>query len=187
MNEIVVLLAEGFEEIEAVTPIDILRRAGISVITVGINGTAIKGSHGIILTADTTIEDLSGNIDISPYGVIIPGGMPGSVNIAESRTACSFITGINNKSGLIAAICAAPALVLSPLGILNGKSATCYPGCETSFSDKVLFSENNVVMDGNIITSRGAGTASEFALAIIRYLIDDKTAKAFEKTLLLNT
>ncbi len=161
----ILLLAEGFEEIEAVTAADLLRRAGIELLTLGIGSKQIKGAHNIIISADMSIDEL----DYVPDNVIIPGGMPGSSNIASDEKACELIKSVDRKKGLVAAVCAAPAVVLAPLGILDGKKATCYPGYESHFND-TEFTGDNVAVDKNIITSRAAGTAAEFSLAIVEYL-----------------
>lgn len=166
MRPLAVLLAEGFEEVEAVTPIDFLRRAGIEVITAGVAGRNVTGSHGISLVADTTVGDLS-PLDLD--GVILPGGMPGSVNLHASDKVSTLVRQVHENGRLVAAICAAPARVLAPLGLLSGRSATCAPGEEAAFGKDVRFSEERVVRDGEVITSRGAGTAAEFAEEIIRY------------------
>lgn len=179
MKRVALLLAEGFEEVEAVTPIDFLRRAGIKLTTAGINGTVIKGAQGVSLTADMKIEDLPSDLD----GVVIPGGLPGASNIAASEVAGTIIRTLFDEGCLVASICAAPAFVLAPLGILEGKKATCYPGYEGDLSGAV-FSEERVVADGNVITSRGPGTAAEFAVEIIRYLSgSDAAEEVFNQTL----
>ncbi len=172
MSKIAVLFANGFEEVEGITPVDFLRRAGIDVTVVGIGGSRIRGGHSLSLEVDTTIDQLEAD---QFDGVVVPGGMPGAENIANSETALRFISGIHEKGGLVAALCAAPAVVLEPLGVLKGRRATCYPGFESRFRD-ATFSEERVVEDGNVLTSRGPGTAAEFALAIIRILVNGKTA-----------
>lgn len=180
MKKTALLLAEGFEEVEAVTPIDFLRRAGIDVIVAGIGGTIIKGAHGLPVMADTAIEALPDDLD----GVVIPGGLPGANNIAASSEAQELIRTLHGRGALVAAICASPAFVLGPLGVVEGKKATCYPGCEADLQGAV-FSEDRVIRDGNVITSRGPGTAAEFSVEIIRYLEGEKTAVGvFEQTLM---
>ena len=174
MKPLAVLLAEGFEEVEAVTPIDFLRRAGIEVITAGITGKKVTGSHGIPVVADATVDDLSPE---SLSGVILPGVMPGSVNLHASEKVGSLVRQIHESGRLVAAICAAPARVLAPLGLLSGRKATCAPGEEGAFGADVRFSEERVVRDGEIITSRGAGTAAEFAEEIIRYVSGAEKAR----------
>jgi 4-methyl-5(b-hydroxyethyl)-thiazole monophosphate biosynthesis len=201
----VILLADGFEDVEAVTPIDYLRRAGIDVTTVSISQSLTVTSRwgGIKLTADAVIFELTGqNSDWN--AVILPGGMPGASSLAASSEAASLILEMSANEKLICAICAAPAVVLAPLGILSGKRFTCYPGmeekaaasnkasasscCDTASSynaAECVWSDDRVVTDGNIITSRGAGTAGEFAIAIIEKLLDKEAAKKIADTVLL--
>ncbi|MBF0494784.1 MAG: DJ-1/PfpI family protein [Candidatus Omnitrophica bacterium] len=174
----IVILAQGCEEVEAITPIDILRRAGIEVISAGIGGTTIKSSRGIIFNADVKIED----IDFVPDVVIVPGGMPGAENISQSEKARHLIRDAFAKGKIVAALCASPAVVLTPLGILHGKKATCYPGMEESFTPDIKFVDEKVVQDGNVITSKGVGTALLFALKIVEALsgkaVADTVARA---------
>jgi 4-methyl-5(b-hydroxyethyl)-thiazole monophosphate biosynthesis len=168
-----VFLAEGFEEIEAVVVIDFLRRANIEVISLGVNGTHVTSAHGITLIADESIDKMPSDLD----GIILPGGMPGATNLAESANVRSAIEKHHQRQSMIAAICASPVVVLAPTGILKGRRATCFPGFENAFSD-TEFKEDQVVRDGHIITSRGPGTADEFALEIIRYLIGKTQAES---------
>ena len=171
-----ILLAEGFEEIEALTQTDVLRRAGIEVKNVGVTGDFVTGSHGICVKADIGIDEAAETV---PEGIILPGGIPGTPNIAKSEKAVSLIKKVNDKGGLVAAICAAPS-VLGEMGILEGKKAICYPGFEDKLKGAKVTMEK-VVKDGNIITSRGAGTAMDMALAIVSYVTgkpSDKLAEA---------
>ena len=179
-----VLLAEGFEEVEAVTSVDYLRRAGVEVTTAAITlFMTVKGARGIKVDTDTELAGLdvgTGNWD----AVIIPGGKHGAANIAASEESCKLIKNMAAAGKLICAICASPAVVLSPLGLLEGKKFTCYPGME----EKVTggnWSGDRVVVDGNIITSRGAGTSGEFAIAIIEKLLDAAAAKKIADSVLL--
>ena len=181
MSKGYLLLAEGFEEIEAVTPVDLLRRASIEVITLGLGHIEITGNHGITVKADQKITkiDPDEHIDF----IIVPGGMPGAENILKNDEACGLISAVFNSGGVIGAICAAPAVVLSPLGILTGKKATCFPGYEKTFTD-AEFSNERVVKDGNIITSRAAGTAAEFSHVLIETLAGKNSADTIrERTL----
>ncbi len=173
----VILLATGFEEIEAVTAIDILRRAGIEIIIAGLEGTGITGSHGITVTADKKLSDLKPDFD----AVIIPGGMPGAMHLHNSSEVNDFIKTMNSKGALIAGICAAPSVVLAPLGILDNKAATCYPGDQVDFGKSTRYKNKAVVADGNIITSQGPGTSMEFAFAIVEKLIGSETVKKLKK------
>jgi 4-methyl-5(b-hydroxyethyl)-thiazole monophosphate biosynthesis len=178
MKNALVLLAEGFEEVEAVTPIDYLRRAGIEVSIASISGNlSVKGARGITVNADAALKNIKRSWD----AVIIPGGMPGATNIAASKEAGALITEMAADGKLVCAICASPAVVLAPLGLLSGKKFTCYPGMEERVQG-AQWTDQPVVTDGNIITSRGAGTAGTFAIAIISKLLSpaegDKIAKA---------
>lgn len=165
MSKIVLFLAEGFEEIEATVPMDLLRRANIEVTVVGITGKNVTGSHGIQYVTDQTIDEINGDFD----GVVVPGGMPGSANIAANPKAISMIQEFHQQQKMVAAICAAPAVVLEKAGVLKNKKAVCYPGYEKDFKDGI-FEDKKIVIDQNIITSKGVGTAIDFALAIISYL-----------------
>jgi 4-methyl-5(b-hydroxyethyl)-thiazole monophosphate biosynthesis len=172
MIKAALLLAEGFEEIEAVTPADFLNRAGVEVLITGIGSKTVKGSHNITLCADYEIGELPDDLD----AVIIPGGLPGAENVANSPPAIQLVQKLNTRGKLIAAICAAPAFVLEKAGVLKGKKATCYPGHEIRFHD-ALFSNERVVVDGNIVTSRAPGTASEFAIKLVELLVGKEAAQ----------
>lgn len=172
MKKAGVFLAHGFEEVEAVTVIDFLRRAGIQVEIIGVTGKSITGSHGISVTADVEIQGTESSYD----ALVIPGGMPGAKNIAECEFAVQMIKSLDRRGGLIAAICAAPAVVLGAHDLIRGRAVTCYPGFEDKLQNGI-FKEDAVVTDGNLISSRGPGTAAEFSLAIIAYLADPGTAE----------
>lgn len=160
-----VLLAEGFEEIEALTQTDVLRRAGVDVKNVGVTGEYVTGSHGITVKADVTIEEAAAEM---PDGIILPGGIPGTHNIAKSAEATAMIQKVFQSGHLVAAICAAPS-VLGGMGLLKGRKAACYPGYEEALIGATPCSEK-VVVDGNVITSRGAGTAMDMALTLAEYI-----------------
>ncbi len=178
----VIVLAEGFEEIEAVTPIDVLRRAGVEVIIAGVGKTGIKGSRGVRLEADTRLEDYTGVPDM----VILPGGLPGAENLKNSKAVSAFIERVRKNDKIVAAICAAPALVLTgQSGMLDGKQMTCYPGYEKSLGSKIFFKEDRVVKDGKLVTSRGPGTAMEFSLELVRQLVDDAMAQKLADAMLV--
>jgi 4-methyl-5(b-hydroxyethyl)-thiazole monophosphate biosynthesis len=183
-KKVIVLLAEGFEDVEAVTPIDYLRRAEIEVTTVSIsdNLTVTSRWGGIKLIADTTITEFvkQGGWD----AVVIPGGMPGAANLAASGETSVLLKEMAAAGKLICAICASPVIVLAPLGLLAGKKFTCYPGLEEKVQDGQWLNDR-AVTDGNIITSRAAGTSGDFALAIIRQLLDKDTAKKIADAVLL--
>ena len=166
----VVVLAEGFEEIEAVAPIDVLRRAGVQVTIAGLDGKERVGAHGVPYRADVELSELSGDFDL----VIFPGGMPGSKNLGDSSLVRALAER-NLKAGRrVAAICAAPVLTLGAWGMLDGKTATCYPGMENMFPATVTFSAERVVVDGLITTSRGPGTALEFGLNLAGQLVGNE-------------
>ncbi len=169
-KRILVTLAEGFEEIEALTPVDILRRAGAEVVMAGIDGEVITGGHGIQVVADAKIEDVDTDFD----AIILPGGGLGAKNLSESWLTHEKMLLLVNKGALLASICASPAVVLGPAGLLNGHKAVCYPGSEANAPD-FTFSDMRVCVDGNLITAQGAGVAVEFALAIVEHLWDKDT------------
>ncbi len=175
-----VLLAEGFEEIEAVTPIDMLRRAGLEVFVCGLDSECVSGAHGVSIAADKKFDSFIDDID----AIILPGGMPGAENLARSKKLKELIQTMHKAGKLVAAICASPAVVLAPSGILNGRRATAYPGMEKQFGKETIFLEDRVVLDGNIITSRGPGTAFQFSLAILEWLAGEKARKEIEDSML---
>ena len=186
----IVLLGEGFEEVEVITPIDYLLRAGVEV-TIAAVGLLnyVKGSHGIELGANVSLESLAKEKKLSASAwdaVIVPGGMGGSLNIAASKEAGAFLKEMAGAGKLVCAICAAPAKVLFPLGLLAGKKYTCYPGEEENVKDTTaMWKQDRVVIDGNLITSRAAGTAGEFACAIIEKLVNGAEAKKLIERVLL--
>ena len=159
---IAVLLADGFEEIEAITPTDILRRAGLDVKTVGVRSKTVVGAHGIATVADLTADE----VDVSKISLaVFPGGMPGTLNLDASDFTDKVIGAVLQGGGRLAAICAAP-LILGRRGLLSGKRAVCYPGFEGELLGAVT-EDSPVLTDGNITTSKGAGTALEFSLELV--------------------
>lgn len=181
MKKALVLLAPGFEEIEAVTVIDILRRARIEVTVAGVTDRNVTGSHDITMVTDKILCDLSGNFD----AVILPGGMPGATNLAASPLVRSVVKTMHQEKKLIAAICAAPAIVLSPLGVLKAKTATCFSGMQDHFEKDTHFSSEPVVIDGNVMTSRGPATALLFAIAIVEQLVGKDSSEQIRKATML--
>lgn len=175
-----IVLAEGFEEIEAVTVIDVLRRAECEVIVAGLEARDIRGAHNVLIRADTILDEVKG----LPAAVILPGGMPGSENLGSSEELAAFLREMNKAKKIIGAICAAPGCVLAKRGLLEGKKATCYPGFERTFGPKTIFSEERVVKDGTIITSRGPGSALEFAYVLAGELAGEEKAKSVKKGML---
>lgn len=159
-------LADGFEEIEALATVDVLRRAQIVVATVSISaGKEVTGAHGIVVTSDISIDDC--DFETADW-LILPGGMPGASNLLECDKLVEALKVHNAKGGRIAAICASPGVVLAPLGIVDGKKATSYPG----FEDKLIEAgaehiAKRVVVDGNVTTGNGPSSAVPFALSIV--------------------
>ncbi|MFW5976652.1 MAG: DJ-1 family glyoxalase III [Bacillota bacterium] len=180
MAKIMIPLADGLEEIEAISNIDVLRRAGIEVITASIgNNLEVNGDHGIIIMADDNIDNIkSEEID----GIILPGGMPGAENLKNNENLIKLIQKVNKKNGLIAAICAAP-IVLEAAGVIQNKNATSYPGFDEQMKS-CNYQEKRVVKDGNIITGRGPGVALEFALKIVEYLLSKGKAREIKENML---
>ena len=164
-----VFLAEGFEECEALAPVDILSRGGIEVKTVGVTGKTVSGSHNITVVSDITENEV--NITEND-AVILPGGMPGTTNLLNSEAVKAAVLKANELNCIIGAICAAPS-VLGQLGLLNGKKATCFPGFEDKLTG-ALVTDAPVVKDGNIITSHGAGAAYDFGFELLTALTGDK-------------
>ncbi len=169
-------LADGFETIEALTVVDMLRRAKIDIETVSINQTKeVKSAHNIIVMADKLLDEIKSN-DAECY--VLPGGIPGTPNLRANETLMSMVKKQNEAGKYIAAICAAPAMILADLGITIGKKSTVYP----SFNDEVKNAGVNLitdpaVVDGNIITGQGMGTAVQFSKAIISELRDKDLAE----------
>ncbi|MCI8708176.1 MAG: DJ-1/PfpI family protein [Dorea sp.] len=172
MIKVNVLLADGFEEIEALAVVDLLRRAQVYVGTVSVmDDYMVHGAHGISVQA----EDLFDEVDFAETdALILPGGMPGTTNLKEHEGVRKVTAELAEKGKIIGAICAAPT-VLSDLGLLKGKRVTCYPSVETDIQGAVIM-KAPVVSDGNIITSRGAGTAIDFALELIAVLVGKERA-----------
>lgn len=167
-----VLLGTGFEETEAIVPVDLLRRAGIPVMTVGINGKTVYGGHNIGIEADILLEEMDlSNMDM----IVLPGGLGGVASIRGSKQAMDAVRYAWENGKYTAAICAAPT-ILAELGITNGRNATCYPGCEADMSTANVSGDLACVQDGNLITGASAGCAVPFGLALIRVLKGQQTA-----------
>jgi 4-methyl-5(b-hydroxyethyl)-thiazole monophosphate biosynthesis len=176
--KVMVPFAEGFEEIEALTVVDVLRRAGIQVDTVGIVGSVILSAHGVRMMVDKRLSE----INPDEYdAIILPGGSPGYINLGRSGKVIEIIKKFNSKNKVIAAICGAPS-ILAREGLLDDKKATIYPG-----NEKLLTYPrgNPVVVDGNIITSQGPGTAMEFALKIVEKLLNPAAVEKLKKELVI--
>ena len=183
-KKVAVFLADGFEEVEAITPVDLLQRAGITVDTVSItDDNLVKSARKVKILTDKVI----GEIDFSEYDMLVMPGGPGTGNYFKSQflldNVLKFSKDTENKR--VAAICAAPT-VLASLGILEGKNAVCFPACEDDLlKGKAILKKERVVVDGNIITSRSAGTAMEFSLAIIGELLGKEAAERIAKEIVL--
>ncbi len=180
MSKVYIFLAEGFEEVEALTVVDLLRRAEIDITMVSIMDTKrVAGAHGITIEADELYDDVNFS---QAKMLVLPGGMPGTKYLGEHEGLVTMLKSFNDKNKLIAAICAAPS-VLGVNGILKGKKATSYPGFEDKLVDAVV-STDSVVNDQNIITSRGLGTAIPFALKIIERLKGKDTSKSISESII---
>ncbi|MCK4335711.1 MAG: DJ-1/PfpI family protein [Candidatus Aenigmarchaeota archaeon] len=174
MKRVLIPLAEGFEEIEALATADVLRRADLEVVLAGIPGTIVKGRSGIKIVADTKIEDVN-HKDFDC--IVLPGGNPGYINLERSKKVFDIINDFNDQEKLIAAICAAPS-ILGKMGILDNRRATIYPGME---KDIPRPRSGKVVVDDHVITSEGPGTALDFALEIIKNLLGKGKANEVKK------
>lgn len=176
-----VILGKGFEEVEAIGPVDILRRCGAEVCTAGIGGKTVMGAHGIPVVADCTVEE----IDHSRLEMIVlPGGMGGVHSILGSETALDAVRRAWNDGKYVAAICAAPT-VLAKLGISDGRSVTSYPGMEAEMGNCDYHTDRKVIVDGKLITSRGPGTAMDFGLELARTICGEKAAEETARGMLL--
>ena len=180
---IYMFLAEGFEEIEALCPLDLMRRAGLSVTTVGIGGEYITGAHAITVRADITDRDFyAHSAQNETEMVFLPGGMPGTLNLAASETVTDAIRSAAEDKKYIAAICAAPS-ILGDMGLLLGKEAICYPGFEKQLVGATI-SERRVVLDGNILTAAGMGAALDMGLAIVEIFCGKEKASSLRSAVI---
>lgn len=176
-----VLLGTGFEEIEALTPVDLLRRAGISVCTVGLNGNVVFGSHQIGVQADLTMDEADWKrCDM----VVLPGGLGGVASIRNCPAALEMVKNAYDGEKWIAAICAGPT-VLADLGIMEGRNATCYPGCEGAMGSAHMIPEAAVVRDGRVITGTSAGCAVPFGLELIDALAGEDAARKIREQIVI--
>ncbi|AGT43021.1 DJ-1 family glyoxalase III [Treponema pedis] len=165
MKKAFLFLANGFEEVEAVTPIDYLRRAGIDLVTVGVTGKTVISSRKLPITCDIILDEAMEMLDKS-FMAVLPGGLQNSQSLAADDKVREFVTRTLESGGVIGALCASPALVLGSWDLLNGKKFTCYPGMGGELKTKPLANER-VVKDGNIITACSAGAAEEFSFALV--------------------
>ena len=177
---ILIPLAPGFEEIEAITIVDVLRRAGLDVTTAGLTGESITGAHGVTVQADTTMD----GIDAKSFDMVaLPGGLPGAEHLRDDTRVTGSLKAVHDAGGWAAAICAAP-IALSAAGLTCGRKVTSYPG----FGEQVnceSYSEDRVVADRRVLTSRGPGTSLEFALAIVEYLVSKECADGLREGMLV--
>jgi 4-methyl-5(b-hydroxyethyl)-thiazole monophosphate biosynthesis len=174
MAKVYVFLAEGFEDVEALIPIDVLRRGGVDVTTVSISEfPLVTSAHGVNIEADILFEQ--GEFDNADL-LMLPGGMPGASNLFNHSGLCEALKAQYQAGKKISAICAAPGVVLAPLGILEGKQATCYPGCQEPLGESYV--GGLVVESKNVITAKGPGLSSDFAFCIIERLAGSEVADA---------
>ena len=175
------LLGTGFEETEAIAPLDLLRRAGVQVLTVGINGKTVYGGHGIGIEADITLEEM----DLTALEmIIIPGGLGGVASVSASKEALDALRFAFQNDKYVAAICAGPT-ILAKLGITDGKQATCYPGCEEQMGSAIMLEAQAAVRDGNVITGTSAGCAIAFGLELVAALKGQETADNIRKQIVI--
>lgn len=182
MARAAIVLVDGFEEIEAVTVIDVLRRAQVDVVVCGVDALAVVGSHGICIRADVTLAEAP---DRDLDAVILPGGLPGATSLRDSEAVRSWVVGQRSRGAMVGAICAAP-IALASWGMLRGRRATCFPGHEPALlagGAEVVVAP--VVDDGDLVTSRGVGTALAFALALVGRLVDVDCASRLAQAMLV--
>lgn len=176
---IYLFLADGFEEIEALTPVDMLRRAGADIKTVAVKGKSAVGSHNIEVACDLSIDEIK--LDNELEAVILPGGMPGTLNLEKSDKVIKAVAFCVNNNKVIAAICAAPS-IFGHLGILKGREAICFPGFEKDLIGAKI-SEKTVCIDGNIITAKSMGYAVDFAESLIYKLVGLEKSKEISESI----
>ena len=175
---IYMFLANGFEEVEALFPLDLLRRAGLDVRTVGVGSQTLTGAHGITVLADLGEQDV---VWEGLEMVILPGGMPGTNHLQACPTVQKAIDEALARDAYLAAICAAPK-ILGERGLLKGKHATCFPGFEACL-EGALLSPDKVVCDGKLVTAAGMGVAKEFGLTLVALLTDEDTAQNIDRAI----
>ena len=181
MKKVFIHFADGFEEVEAITPVDVLRRAGCEVTIVSVTGKkGVTSTRGVSIMADALFEDVDyAKADL----ILLPGGQPGSDNLNRHEGLKKQIRSFHNQGRMIAAICAAP-LVLGSAGILKGRKATCYPGCESLLTGATC-TGNAVEIDGNIITGKGPGLAMKFSLTLVEQLIGKAKADEVRRAMIV--
>ena len=180
-KSVLTVLAEGFEEIEAITPVDVLRRLDVDVTVASLDGLVVKGARGISVQADTTLAEVAGRtFDL----IVLPGGMPGAANLAASSLLGDMLKKQRAEGRMIAAICAAPAVVLHPLGLLGGEKTSCYPAFQRRL-DEANRTEERQCVGEKLITAAGPGVAMEFALALAEILKGKEKAGELAKAMLV--
>lgn len=181
MKRVYILLASGFEEVEALTPVDVLRRAGIEVLLVSTTGSPyVQGSHQVVVKTDCFLDDV--RVEEAAM-LLLPGGLPGATNLAAQEKVKQLIRHFYEADKWLAAICAAP-MILGEMLLLEGRKATCYPGFEKHLHGAQCL-EEPAVCDGKIITGRGVGAAMAFSLELVRWLIDEATALELKKKMVV--
>ena len=182
-KRVCVLLAPGYEEIEALTPVDYLRRAGVTVDIISTTeDITVPSAHNVLVQADSFLDDIvADDYDM----VVVPGGLPGVPNLIANEKVMAFLRAMNEKSKWMTSLCAGPA-VLDAAGILVNKACTCYPGWEEKLKEIGAFSEDTVVVDGHVITSRGAGAAGYFALALVEALLGEEKMKEVKSAVVMD-
>lgn len=191
MKGVYIFLANGFEEVEALAPVDILRRSGIDAKTVSIhNDKYVTGAHKVTVVADMTYGEFKAVLELEGTDesdlMVFPGGLPGSQHLADKTELINMMRLHYAEGGSVAAICAAPGLVLSQLSGINGKHFTCYDGFEVAAVAKGgIYEKKPTVTDGNIITGRGPGCAIEFALALVSHLKGEEVASAIRSSMMI--
>ena len=182
MKNSYLFLADGFEEVEALTCVDVMRRAGMPVVTVSVNpGNEVTGAHGVTVLADSLYCD---NDYSEAEWLVLPGGIPGAPNLAACEPLCEELEAQVERGGKVGAICASPAVVLAPLGILQGRDAVCYPGMEQGI-EGVNWKTGAVAIDGNVVTGNGPAAAAPFALAMVEMSMGSDTAHQVAAGMLL--
>ncbi len=191
MKGVYIFLANGFEDIEALATLDVLRRGGVDVKTVSIHRDKfVTSSHKVTVQADLTYGEFKANVELDGTdekdAIIFPGGMPGTKNLAQSPELINFMRLHYAEGGTVAAICAAPGLVVSQLPSLSGKHFTCFDGFEDApIARGGIYEQKPAVSDGNLITGRGAGCAVEFGLAILAHLKGEEEAARVRHSMML--
>ncbi len=182
MRQSIVFLANGFEEIEALTTVDVLRRAGMEVVTMSISASReVTGAHGVTVVADALFDEAAAH---DAEWLILPGGMPGATNLAAHSGLRAALIDNNRRGEKVAAICASPAVVLGPLGILSGRDAVCYPGMERGVSG-VHWGARPVAVCDNVVTGNGPAAAASFALAIVEQTLGHSASEQVAEAMLL--